>query len=245
MASRQLDLFCQPEAVSDILVRESKRARHLSIQVSQLRGVEVIVPPRTRASDVRQFVDLHRAWIDKARVELDVVEAPPPLVLPDRVTLRVSGAAYSVVYGESGPRRGWHEPGPGQLALSCRRGNYARGRKVLRNWLQRKGKEILVPRLEARARDMGMRYRRVQVRGQRTRWGSYSSTGTLSINYCLLFVPADLADYLFVHELCHTRQMNHSPRFWQLVSRFAPDYKAQEKRLNDGRRYLPDWLRDA
>ena len=69
MASRQLDLFCQPEAVSDILVRESKRARHLSIQVSQLRGVEVIVPPRTRAADVRQFVDLHRAWIDKARIE--------------------------------------------------------------------------------------------------------------------------------------------------------------------------------
>jgi len=118
-------------------------------------------------------------------------------------------------------------------------------RRVLRDWLRHKGREILIPRLAQRAQAMDTSYRQVQVRGQRTRWGSYSSNGTLSINYCLLFVPADLADYLFTHELCHTRHMNHSARFWQLVSRFAPDYRAQEKRLNNGRQYLPDWLKDA
>ena len=245
MPNHQLDLFQQPQARPDIHIRESKRARHLSIQVSESKGVEVVVPPRTRPHAVRQFVEAHRDWIEHARDELDVTGPPPLLFLPDHIALRINGEAYSVSYGHKTPRRGWQETGPGRLELSYQRANYTMGRRVLRDWLRHKGREILIPRLAQRAQAMDTSYRQVQVRGQRTRWGSYSSNGTLSINYCLLFVPADLADYLFIHELCHTRHMNHSARFWQLVSRFAPNYRAQEKRLNDGRRHLPDWLKDA
>jgi hypothetical protein len=244
MQNRQLDLFQQPQARPDICIRESKRARRLSIQVSESKGVEVVVPPRTRPHAVRQFVEANRDWIQHARDELDVSGPPPLLFLPDRIALCINSEAYSASYGHKTPRNGWRETGPCRLELSCQRASYSAGRRVLREWLRHKGREILIPRLAQQAQAMNMSYRQVQVRGQRTRWGSYSSTGTLSINYCLLFVPADLADYLFIHELCHTRHMNHSARFWQLVSRFAPNYREQEKRLNDGRRYLPDWLKD-
>ena len=57
------------------------------------------------------------------------------------------------------------------------------------------------------------------------KWGSYSSTGELKLNYKVIILPQNLVDYVIVHELCHIRHMNHKPQFWREVERFYPDYK--------------------
>lgn len=72
---------------------------------------------------------------------------------------------------------------------------------------------------------------RIMVRDQRSRWGSCSKKGSLSFNYKVLFLPTELQDYIIVHELCHLREFNHSPRFWALVAKAVPGYKAVRKRL--------------
>ena len=74
----------------------------------------------------------------------------------------------------------------------------------------------------------------IKIRNQKTRWGSCSSSGELSFNYKILFLPADLRDYIIVHELAHLKEMNHSSRFWNLVSLQIPDYKI---RMRDIRLY--------
>lgn len=71
----------------------------------------------------------------------------------------------------------------------------------------------------------GFPYKLVSVRNQKTRWGSCSKSGTLSFNYRLLFIDPAIRDYVLVHELCHTQQMNHSPQFWHLVGRVVPNHK--------------------
>lgn len=71
----------------------------------------------------------------------------------------------------------------------------------------------------------GFRYGRVSIRNQRTRWGSCSSKNDLSFNYRIVYLPARLADYIIVHELAHTREHNHSPRFWSQVAAVIPDHK--------------------
>lgn len=77
----------------------------------------------------------------------------------------------------------------------------------------------------------GFSYSRVRIRNQRSRWGSCSSSKTLSFHYKILFLPLNLAHYLIVHELCHLQEMNHSKRFWELVSKTYPDYKEVRKEL--------------
>lgn len=76
-------------------------------------------------------------------------------------------------------------------------------------------------------------YNGITVRNQKTRWGSCSSKGNLNFNYRLYYMPAELMDYVIIHELCHRKYMNHSKEFWDEVSRYCPDYAAKRRKLKD------------
>ena len=80
---------------------------------------------------------------------------------------------------------------------------------------------------------LGVTYGRITIRAQHTRWGSCSSKGNLNFNLLLALMPPQIVDYVVVHELCHLRQMNHSPRFWALVASILPDYGVCKKWLKD------------
>ena len=72
----------------------------------------------------------------------------------------------------------------------------------------------------------GFRVGRISIRDTKTRWGSCSKRGNLNFNYKILFLPAYLADYVVVHELCHLQEFNHSQNFWSLVAKMVPEHKA-------------------
>ena len=97
--------------------------------------------------------------------------------------------------------------------------------------LQRRGKQVFAERAAHFAPLVGVDYGRIQVRRQRSKWGSCSSAGNLNFNCLLLLAPPEVLDYVVVHELCHRLEMNHSPRFWAQVKRVLPAYE-------DARRYL-------
>lgn len=80
------------------------------------------------------------------------------------------------------------------------------------------------PRVELLAKRMGISYGRISLRWQKTRWGSCSSKGNLNFNRLLVLTPPQVQDYVIIHELCHRKEMNHSPAFWALVMQAMPDY---------------------
>ncbi len=237
MAERQLDLLAPHTADSNFVVRRSPRARHMAISVGAHGVVEVVVPKSARPAAVEAFVTKHRAWIDRALAEYAATHPPVDRSMPEVIVLPAIGREYAVRYDA----RRTAETGK-VLNVAGNRDDRPHCRAQLRLWLRKLGNKTLVPRLAELSAETDLQYKRVQVRGQRTRWGSYSSSGTLSINYCLLFLTPELVDHLLIHELCHTRHLNHSRRFWRLVSGYSPDYRALEKRLDASWRDVPAWL---
>ena len=100
--------------------------------------------------------------------------------------------------------------------------------EALQKFTASKARETLLPLLDAMSRRIGMKYSAIRVRRQKTRWGSCSAKGTISLNAKLLFLPVELVNHLLLHELCHTRQLNHSTKYWALVARYEPDFARLE-----------------
>ncbi|HEX4467850.1 MAG TPA: M48 family metallopeptidase [Solirubrobacteraceae bacterium] len=86
-------------------------------------------------------------------------------------------------------------------------------------------------KLDAAARRAGVRYTRLTIRSQRTRWASCSSSGAMSFNWRLLLAPARVLDYVVWHEVCHLQVLDHSPRYWALLERWWPDYREDREWL--------------
>ena len=98
---------------------------------------------------------------------------------------------------------------------------------------RRAARELVTMLCDEEADELGVRYERIQIRDQRTRWGSCSTRGTLSVNWRLVLAPFEVLDYVVVHELCHLREANHSRRFWSLVETRRPDWRGQRDWLHE------------
>ncbi|HKJ21699.1 MAG TPA: SprT family zinc-dependent metalloprotease [Gammaproteobacteria bacterium] len=233
-------------ALPDYTVRVSPRAKHARLRISPEEGLVVVIPRGFDHRHIPEMLAARRAWLDKHLHRLHthrqyVGDAPPPL--PDTIALEAIGERWSVDYaGTQGARAGAFEGEGNRLAVKGAPGDPARCRAALRRWLSRKAHRHFEPWLHQVSRQTALPYERMIVRGQKTRWGSCSRHKTISLNYKLLFFPPHLVRYVFVHELCHTRVMNHSPRFWQTLGALDPHYRAHHEQMREAWRYVPAWV---
>jgi len=99
--------------------------------------------------------------------------------------------------------------------------------------LTEQAKTVIAQRTAYYAPLVGVTYGRITIRSQHTRWGSCSAKGNLNFNCLLMCTSPEVLDYVVVHELCHRKELNHSPAFWAEVERVLPDYREQRKWLKD------------
>jgi predicted metal-dependent hydrolase len=226
-------------------IRVSARARRLSIRVYPDARVEVVVPPRARPREVELFIAAHREWIASRRaVALCNRPAPQPFP-PEKLDLRSSSEVWRLhLAGGEGRFRLLEGNGAaGEHVLQVRgAASSDKLRVALRAWLIRAAHRLLAPRVAALAAASGVAYSQVSIRRQRSRWGSCSARGTISLNCCLLFQRPEVVDYLIVHELTHVKHMNHSARFWQAVERHCANWRALDRELVQGWRHVPRWV---
>lgn len=93
--------------------------------------------------------------------------------------------------------------------------------------------EVIPKRVAYFAEIVGVTYGKITIRNQKSKWGSCSSKGNLNFNCLLMLMPTEVQDYIVVHELCHRKEMNHSPQFWAEVRKVLPDYENQKLWLKE------------
>lgn len=248
-ATQQLSLFpddASPTAsvaAAAFTVRESARARRLSIKVFPRGRVEVVVPRRTRAADVQQFVSENQGWIQRAREEFAGRHGYEAFALPEQVELPAIQRRFHIHYERHAGLKNvrWRQQGD-HVRLSGPVQDEQACVIALRRWLAVLARDAYLPRLKALSALTGIDYSRMQIRAQRSCWGSHSSNGTISLNLSLLFLRPELLHYLLVHEICHGKHMNHSRRFWSLVGSYCVDYRSLDRELGESWRDVPVWL---
>ncbi len=224
-----------------VAIRPSGRARRLSLKVVPPFQIELVVPRGTRPADIEAFLASSREWIRRARAELEARYPTERRELPTCIELAAVESCWTVDVVSDARARAGLTVHPGRLALCVPSRDPAAGFEVLRQWLLGQGREHLRPWLAAEAEHIGVRPKRVQIRTQRTRWGSCSGHGNISLNAALLLLPAPLVRYLLVHELCHLRHLNHSSRFWRLVAEHDPEYRKHDAALAAAWTEIPIW----
>lgn len=218
---------------------KSKRARYLRLKLAPSGELSLVVPNGVSLAMAQAFLSSQTPWVE-SKLQTLPPQALKPWAKPklldlvyldehwtikyfpqasDSITLRVAVAEQLECYGKVD-----------DVELL---------KKTLGHWLKAKAEKALSVRLKWQAEQHGFHYQRLSIRGQKTRWGSCSAKKNINLNYKLLFLDQALVDYVLIHELCHTIEMNHSLRFWALVADCDVNYKAHDRRLNQVGRSLP------
>lgn len=214
----------------------------------------MVLPSRTDPSCVPEVLAKHSCWIEKQFRRLPAMQQRTPSALPNVLRLKGGQEEIHILYAGDGlAPAATSEPesvAPSYLPLpppvrsdlilrgESRRAHFHKLRQLVRE----NARDWLGNILAAMAAEHGFSYNSMRVRFQRTRWGSCSAKGSINLNAALLFLPERLVRYILLHELCHTRELNHSPAFWKLVFAADPDALAKDKAMRGAWKYVPDWL---
>jgi hypothetical protein len=237
----QMPLWAPDEASPGWHVRISRRARRLSMRVFPGGRVEVVVPPGVGIPAIERFVARHREWAERRAREFTLLAPQGAARRPSQVELALLERDWRVEY-EPARRAVVHDEGDGVLRVRGPDHSDRRVSRSLLRWLSGIAAGELGDRLGTLSRELGIDFARLHLRRQRTRWGSCSAAGTISLNVCLMFQRPAVVRYLMVHELCHRRHMNHSERYWRLVQSFEPHWRSLDAELLKGWRHVPAWV---
>lgn len=230
-----------PQTLTDtefgnITIRRSTLARNLRLKIDHKGTLVISMPKRAPLYLAQRLLDEARDQVRnslaKSQQQLTVLKHGDLIGKSHRLVLRQGNQLHGRLIGTfvevTVPS---HMPADSQEVQS-----YIK--EVALKALRTQSKAFLTRQLETLAQKHGFSYETVRFSNAGTRWGSCSSSGTISLNIWLMQLPFELIDYVIIHELCHTEQMNHSVAFWQLVENILPDYKTRRRALKARHPYL-------
>ena len=220
-------------------ISPSTRAKYLRIKLMSDGKVRVVLPVGVKEKLAHAFILEQKQWLYKHL--LSIKKKPIQLLVrPNELSLNLLNEIWQINYEEKAVSGATlKETGVNELTISGEVEVLELVFKMLSQWLKFKAQSSLPKILSDLAAAYHFHYGRVTIRQQKTLWGSCSSKGNISLNCKLLFFPEDTVKYVLIHELCHTRELNHSKRFWMCVAECDPSYKWHEKVLKQARDYVP------
>lgn len=219
-------------------VRNSKRAKRISVRYSLSNGLEVVYPPGLQQPTPETLLFERSDWILTAIDKFSETEARlPRRKYREGEVFFYRGASYKLLLEKSAT----HSKVSARLADGfltvavpdpLPSAEIEPIREAVECFYRREAQRYLPKRVRELAEMHGFEYERVRIKNQKTRWGSCSAKRNINLNLRLMMAPDGAIDYVIIHELCHLRELNHRPAFWAFVEARCPDY-----------RHWKDWLR--
>lgn len=206
-----------------VIYRRHPRAKNYILRLKAGGTVVVTLPWRGSIKHAREFVFSRKPWLEKQWKRLQSRPQPPRELRPG-MTVLLDGQPVEI---QAAARETGLDIllGGARIPVPSLEGDL---RPHIQAFLQNEARAALPLRVEELAREQGAVVRRVTIRDQKSRWGSCSRRGTISLNWRLIQTPASVRDYIILHELAHLRHPNHSPAFWAEVGRVCPEYRKAE-----------------
>lgn len=224
--------YVYDEEFGRIRAKRNARAIYVRLKINQAGELEATLPPRAPLRAVNHLLNEAR---DEIR-ELVKKHSSKTIQYEDGQSIGHSHRLSIVVSEQADkPSRSIKQqmlqvtlPRNSELTSVATR-DYIR--TSVKKTLEKEARAYLPRRLQYLADTYGLTFEAIRYGNQKGRWGSCSTHGTISLNVALMNLPHELIDYVLVHELCHTRQMNHSPEFWNLVESIMPNYREHRAKL--------------
>ncbi len=200
--------------VVTVSFKKNTRARRMTLRMERNgAGATMTVPGRVSRTEAAAFALRSTPWIEK-----QLAKQGPTVSFMDGGEFPLRGVSHRVI--STGRLRGLVHHDAEQKSVHVP-GQEHLGRR-LRDWLKAQALADITRASENYATAMGVKFRRISMRDQKSRWGSCSAGGDLSYSWRLIFAPDFVLDYVAAHEVAHLREMNHGPRFWRLVLTHCP-----------------------
>ena len=222
----------QDEEFGIVKLRRLANASSIKISMSQQGNLQATLPKLTPSRYVKKIIDSSRPELRKIIEKSGVrtygsgmrIGKSHYIIIKPASTLRsIKKSSNIIIYK------------PKNLEIDSQEVQQEIRKKII-SALQSEAKKYLPERLKILAMQNDFNYKRVRFSHAKTRWGSCSSSGTISLNIALMNLPFELIDYVLIHELCHTKEMNHSRHFWKLVSISDPDFMRHRREI---KKYSP------
>jgi predicted metal-dependent hydrolase len=219
------------------ILKRSQKARLVWLKIDSEGNLTVTIPPGYSPKLVPEYLQKNLRWIvknlEKCRLETtnsSIHGAPESISYLGRRLQLVSQGQFAGADGVTIQRD--------KLILNLNAPTAAHRHTVLKGWLREKAAQMIESKTHLWRQKIGVKFNRITIRDQKTRWASCSHKGNLSFNWRLIMAPENVLDYVVVHELCHLHEMNHSKRFWGWVSRYSPNWREHRKWIDSHGREL-------
>jgi hypothetical protein len=207
-------------------VRISKRATRYHLRISE-KGLEVVLPRGIPVEKAESLLHNNSTWVitNWKMISMRIRHADLPSLPRNTILFRGKPTALRLKTDPTLKSRAVAEYRGNSVQIRVPPNIKSIPKNTLSSWLLSEARLLITERVSKLSKIYQLQPKQVSIRNQRTRWGSCSSSRTLSFNWRLVMVPAEVMDYVIIHELSHMDEPNHSTRFWVLVAARCPEYK--------------------
>ena len=223
------------ENIGEVKIRKNKRSKNVSITIRPQKGIIVTLPYFVSYKYGLKIIEQKKSWIEKHLPKIKAIEQKATVFTEnsnfktrdrklyisshssEKVKTKIDSVSIQIFYPENLPVK---TPEIQDII-----------KDTIIKALRIEAKEYLPGRTQEIAENLNFRYNQIFIKNNKTLWGSCSGKNNINLNLHLIRLPSYLIDYVIIHELCHTIEKNHGPRFWKLMNSILGDAKKISKEL--------------